>query len=103
MGCKESKQTNKIRYSMATGLDKPKNSAKNCKYFLTHNLEHMFWVLKRTKIVNIFLHIILSIFFGCLKEPSLEYLQHMLWLRSKKVIFSVMAFFTFNSPEAAAC
>ena len=34
--------------SLITGLDKQKFSAYNCKYFLTHNFSHMFWVLKRT-------------------------------------------------------
>ena len=31
-----------------TGLDKQKFSAKNCKYFLTHQFKHLFWVLKGT-------------------------------------------------------
>ena len=44
------------------------------------------------KIVNIFLHIIFNICFGCSKEPShwdgsFEYPQHMFWLRNKKIIF----------------
>ena len=44
------------------------------------------------KIINIFLLIIFSIYFGCSKEPShwdgsFEYPQHILWLRSKKIIF----------------
>ena len=30
------------------GLDKQKISAYKCKYFLTHQFEHMLWVLKRT-------------------------------------------------------
>ena len=44
------------------------------------------------KIVIIFLPIIFSICFGCSKEPShrdgsFEYLQHMVLLRNKKIIF----------------
>ena len=44
------------------------------------------------KIVNIFLSVSLNICFGCLKErsyrdDSLEYPQHMFWLRNKKVNF----------------
>ena len=44
------------------------------------------------KNVNIFLAVIFSICFGCLKEPShrdgsFEYPQHMIWLRNKKIIF----------------
>ena len=44
------------------------------------------------RIVNIFLPIRLSIFFGCSKEPShqngsFEYQQHMFLLRNKKVNF----------------
>ena len=31
-----------------TGLDKKNVSALNCRYFLTHQFKHMFWVLKRT-------------------------------------------------------
>ena len=31
-----------------TGLDKETFSVYNCKYFLTHNFKHMFWMLKRT-------------------------------------------------------
>ena len=48
----------------------------------------------QSKIVNIFLPIILSICFGCLKEPShrdgsFEYPQHMFRLRNKKIFFLV--------------
>ena len=44
------------------------------------------------KIVNIFLSISFNICFGCSKEPSqwdssFEYLQHMFWLRNKKINF----------------
>ena len=30
------------------GSDKHKDLALNCKYFLTHQFKHIFWVLKRT-------------------------------------------------------
>ena len=44
------------------------------------------------KIVNIFLPISFNLCFGCSKEPShsdgyFEYLQHIFWLRNKKVKF----------------
>ena len=56
-----------------TGLDKQRFSAKN---------------------VNIFLPTSLNICFGCSKEPShldgsLEYPQHMFWLRNKIIKFSL--------------
>ena len=46
------------------------------------------------EIVNIFLPIIVSICFGCSKEPShrdgsFEYPQHMFWLRTKKILFLI--------------
>ena len=46
------------------------------------------------KIVNIFLPIILSICFGCSKEPShwdrsFDHPQHMIWLRNKKNNFQL--------------
>ena len=37
-----------LRPYINTGFDKQKFSAHNCKYFLTCNFEHIFWVLKRT-------------------------------------------------------
>ena len=45
--------------------------------------------LDEHEIVNIFLPISFNICFGCSKEPSqldgsVEYLQHMIWLRNKK-------------------
>ena len=47
------------------------------------------------KIGNIFLDISLNVCFGCLKElshrdGSFEYLQHMFWLRNKKITFSYL-------------
>ena len=46
------------------------------------------------KIVNIFLPISFNICFGCSKEPShcdgsFDYPQNMLWLRNKKISFSI--------------
>ena len=46
--------------------------------------------------MNIFLHISFNICFWCSKEPShwdgsFEYPQHMVWLRNKKINFSVQA------------
>ena len=57
-----------------TGLDKKKNSAYNCKYFLTHNFKHMFWVLERTV---------------SLRQEALLSTHNifMFWLRNKKIIF----------------
>ena len=36
------------------GQVKLKISALNCKHFLTHQIEHMFWVLKRTVSLRLF-------------------------------------------------
>ena len=54
------------------------------------------------KIVHIFLPIILNICFGCSKEPShwdgsFGYLQHMFWLRNKKIIFLLHTFIIIKS------
>ena len=40
-----------------------------------------------SKIVNIFLLISFNICFGCSKDGSFEYPQHVFWLRNKKIIF----------------
>ena len=50
--------------------------------------------LDKRNFVNIFLPISFNIRFGCSKEPShwhssLEYPQHMFWLRNKKIIFLI--------------
>ena len=62
--------------------------------FLKHNVFFIYrWAkIFQRKNVNIFLPIILSICFGCSKEPShwdgsFEHPQHMFWLRNKKIIF----------------
>ena len=39
------------------------------------------------KIVNIFLSISFNICFGCSKDGSFEYPQHMFWLRNKNINF----------------
>ena len=43
------KNAQQLRYANTLiGLDKLNFLELNCKFFLTHKLNHMFWVLKRT-------------------------------------------------------
>ena len=35
-------------FLISNGLDKPKFWLQNCEYLLTHQIKHLFWVLKRT-------------------------------------------------------
>ena len=71
-----------------------KHSAHNMgETFGTYNISQVYINTNlQRKFVNIPLPIVLSIWFGCSKEPShwdnsFEYPQHMFWLKNKKSIF----------------
>ena len=61
-----------LKVAENNGVNKKNFLAQNCEYCLTHQIKHLFWVLKRTVSLRRFFWV-----------P-----QHMLWSRNKKICFS---------------